>query len=143
MASFEPRVCYADVGAAADFLERAFGFKTIRRSNMGSRVVHAEMSFGEARLTLGGDWDHVKPPSALGGANTQTITVAIDKGIDEHFARACAAGAQILQEPTDMFHGDRTYRALDPQGHMWVFSQKIREVSKEELEAALPGIKIL
>ena len=42
-----------------------------------------------------------------------------------------------------MFHGDRTYRVLDPQGHMWIFGQKIRDVTNAELEAAVPGMKIV
>jgi hypothetical protein len=42
-----------------------------------------------------------------------------------------------------MFHGDRTYWALDPQGHMWIFGQKIRDVTNEELEAAVQGMKIV
>ena len=51
-------------------------------------------------------------------------------------------GGVILQEPQDQFHGDRTYRVVDPQGHIWGFTQKLREVSVEELEAAMPGMKV-
>jgi hypothetical protein len=37
-------------------------------------------------------------------------------------------------EPADQFYGDRTYMAVDPEGHHWTFSQPVRNVSKEEME---------
>ena len=55
--------------------------------------------------------------------------------------RARAAGAHISQEPEDQFYGDRTYRAIDPEGHVWVFTQPVRAVSVAEQEAAT-GLKI-
>jgi hypothetical protein len=48
----------------------------------------------------------------------------------------------ILQEPTDQFYGDRTYRARDPEGHVWSFGQTVRVVSREEAEKA-SGLKIV
>ncbi len=142
MPTFQPRVCYHDCSAAVDWLERAFGFTPTLVATREGKVVSAEMSFGDGRLTIGGAWENVKPPAALGGANTQTVHVMVDSGLDEHCERAKAAGATIVQEPTDMFHGERTYRVLDPQLHMWIFGQKLREVPNEELEAAVPGMKI-
>ena len=47
----------------------------------------------------------------------------------------------ILQEPTDQFYGDRTYRARDPEGHVWTFGQTVRHVSREEAEKE-SGLKI-
>jgi len=41
----------------------------------------------------------------------------------------------ILQEPTDQLYGDRTYRARDPEGHVWTFGQTVRR-SREEAEEA-------
>jgi uncharacterized glyoxalase superfamily protein PhnB len=105
-------------------------------------VVSAELAFGDSKVQLGGAWENIKPPSALNGSNTQTLYVELKGGVDAHCEQARSAGAVIIQEPTDMFHGDRTYRALDPQGHTWIFGQKIRDVSNEELEAAVPGMKI-
>jgi uncharacterized glyoxalase superfamily protein PhnB len=54
---------------------------------------------------------------------------------------ARAAGAAILQEPTDQFYGDRTYRARDPEGHLWTFDQTVGRVSREEMEQT-SGFKI-
>ena len=55
--------------------------------------------------------------------------------------RALRAGpggrGEIAAEPEDQFYGDRTYRAVDPEGHRWTFAAKVRDVSKAEAEAAL------
>jgi hypothetical protein len=42
---------------------------------------------------------------------------------------------------TDQFYGDRTYRARDPEGHVWTFGQTVRHVSREEAEKE-SGLKI-
>lgn len=52
-----------------------------------------------------------------------------------------AAGATIVREPADQFHGDRVYSAADPEGHVWSFGQSVRGVSREEAEQ-LSGLKI-
>jgi hypothetical protein len=44
-------------------------------------------------------------------------------------------------EPEDQFYGDRTYRAVDPEGHVWTFAQTVRQVTREEAEQA-SGLKI-
>lgn len=143
MSTFAPRIAYSDTRSAAEFLEKAFGFQIVSLATTSDgAVVHAEMKFGTGRLTIGGEWENVKPPSAVGGVNTQTVHVHLDASVDQHFETARAAGATIIQEPTDQFHGERTYRAMDPQGHMWIFGQTIRTLTTQEIEAALPGIKV-
>ena len=122
MPAFQPRVCYQDCSAAVDWPEGAFGFQPTMVATREGQVVSAELSFGGARLTVGGAWENIKPPAMLEGANTQIIHVVVDSGLDAH----C----------------ERTYRALDPQGHMWIFGQKLRDVTNEEMEAAVPGMKI-
>jgi uncharacterized glyoxalase superfamily protein PhnB len=142
-AVFCPRIAYKNLRAAVDWLERAFGFSATFIATVPSgEVVHAEMRFGDGRIHIGSEWNEIKSPVSVEGANTQTLTVRIDGGLEEHFQRAWEAGGRILQEPTDQFHGDRTYRVADPEGHIWTFSQKLREVSVSELEAAVPGMKV-
>ena len=47
--------------------------------------------------------------------------------VDAHFRQAKAAGATILEEPTDQPYGDRRYTAEDPEGHRWAFATHIKE----------------
>lgn len=134
---------YRDPRGALDWLEKAFGFqRSMVISDSDGRLGHAEMRFGDSRVYVGGEWaEFVASPVSVGGKNTQSIHVHLEDGVDAHCARARAAGAVILQEPADQFYGDRTYRARDPEGHVWTFGQTVRRVSREEAEKA-SGLKI-
>jgi uncharacterized glyoxalase superfamily protein PhnB len=147
---FTPVVFYKDPMAALRWLEKAFGFETsLLVTDDKGGVGHAEMSFGEGRVGIGGEWgaaDRIGPakmrsPASLDGQCTQFVRIALASGIDEHCARAEAAGAQITQRPEDQFYGARVYRALDPEGHVWNFDQAIAEVSNADMEKAT-GLKI-
>ena len=78
--------------------------------------------------------------ASLSGKNTQRVHVRIDSGIDEHCERARQAGAIIAKEPADQFYGERSYIAVDLEGHHWTFSQTVKNVSAEEMEA-ISGFK--
>ncbi len=80
------------------------------------------------------DW--TRSPLNVDGKNTQRVVVQLEAGLDEHCARARQAGARIVQEPADQFYGARTYMAVDLEGHHWSFHQEVKDVSREEMEAA-------
>lgn len=134
---------YKDGFAALDWLEKAFGFeRTMVITDKDGNLGHSEMRFGDGYIMIGGEWiDYVASPASIGGKNTQSIHVHLASGLDQHCERARAAGAAILQEPADQFYGDRTYRARDPEGHVWTFGQTVRVVGREEAEKA-SGLKI-
>jgi uncharacterized glyoxalase superfamily protein PhnB len=136
-------VFYLDPFAALDWLEKAFGFeRNMVITDKDGKLGHSEMRFGDSVLYVGGEWaDFVASPVSIGGKNTQNLHVHLVEGIDAHCARARAAGAVILQEPSDQFYGDRTYRARDPEGHVWTFGQTVRRVTREEAER-VSGLKI-
>ena len=129
---------YKDAFAALDWLEKAFGFeRTMVITDEDGKLGHSEMRFGDGYIMIGGEWiDYVASPASIGGKNTQSIHVHLASGLDDHCERARAAGATILQEPADQFYGDRTYRARDPEGHVWTFGQTVRYVGREEAEKA-------
>ena len=145
MATFTPVVFYKDPMAALKWLEAAFGFETsLLVTDDNGRVGHAEMSFGEGRVGIGEEWGaaeligpaRMRSPASLDGQGTQFIRISLEDGIDEHCAKAEAAGARITQRPADQFYGARVYRALDPEGHVWNFDQDIAEVPISEMEKA-------
>jgi uncharacterized glyoxalase superfamily protein PhnB len=110
-----------------DWLERAFGFeRSMIITDADGKLVHSQMRFGNGLIMVGTEWtgDH-KSPASVGGKNTQTVHVHLSENVDAHCARAEAAGAVILQAPDTQFYGDRTYRAVDPEGHIWTFGQTV------------------
>lgn len=138
--SFIPSLTYNDSRAALEWLQHAFGFEPSEVLTDGDgNLVHAEMSFGDGVVMIGGPWpgwDWLSSPKSVGGKNTQRIHVRIDRDIDAHCERARGAGAKIFKEPEDQFYGDRTYVAVDPEGHHWTFAQAMREVSQKDMEDA-------
>ena len=136
--SFIPSLAYKDNRAALKWLQNAFGFEPSEvLTDAGGNIVHAEMTHGDGVVMIGTEWaDWTRSPASLGGKNTQRVHVRIERGIDEHCARACRAGARIVKEPEDQFYGDRTYIAADLEGHYWTFAQPVRDVSNKEMEQA-------
>lgn len=136
-------VCYRDPWAALEWLEKAFGFeRAMVITGQDGSLAHSEMRFSDSVIYVGAPWtDFTASPAAVAGKNTQMIHIQLRDGIDAHCARARAAGAVILQEPADQFYGDRTYRARDPEGHVWTVAQTVRQVSRAEAEQA-SGLKI-
>jgi len=135
---FTPALFYLDPFAALDFLERAFGFERVLvLTDEHGNLAHSQMNFRGAAVMIGSEWsDDHRSPASLGRKCTQTVHVALEDGIDAHCEQARAARAEILAEPDDQFYGDRTYRARDPEGHIWTFSQPVRRVGRAEAEKA-------
>lgn len=133
-------ISYVDPKGAFRWLEDAFGFEPLMVIlDENENLAHSEMRYGDSVVMIGNEWsvDH-KSPKSLGGKNTQTVHVQLARGedIDGHCARARGAGAEILQEPSTQFYGDRTYRARDPEGHIWTFGVTVQEMSPEEWDKA-------
>lgn len=124
-----PILVYEDVGAALEFLSKAFGFEERLRAEWGGSISHAQMDFGAGSIMIG------KQGGPFTVASDSTVSqyahVHVDD-VDAHFARAKAAGAVILKEPDDMPFGVRQYTAKDIGGHWWTFSQNIRDVDPAE-----------
>jgi uncharacterized glyoxalase superfamily protein PhnB len=140
-----PVVFYKDPIAALRWLETAFGFELgILVTDKEGRVGHAEVTWRGQGIGVGGEWASkerlgpasMKSPASLGGAGSQFVRIFMDEGLDEHCAKARAAGAQITQEPEDQFYGDRTYRALDLEGHVWNFAQPVKVMTVDEMAQA-------
>jgi PhnB protein len=118
-----PYLSYADAPAALEFLRDAFGFEERARYEMpDGRVGHAEMALGGSMLYLASAYPEIGfvSPRALEGLHSQ-IYCRVDD-VDSHYAIALEAGAIIVNEPGPSEGGDRMYRAMDPEGHRWLFA---------------------
>ncbi|MDX8468093.1 VOC family protein [Mesorhizobium sp. VK23B] len=136
-------VSYRNPRAALAWLQAAFGFKpSMLVSDSDGRLVHAEMRFGGGYIIVDSEWAaHIASPASVGSRNTQSVYIRLREDLDAHCEKARAAGAEIVEEPIDHFYGERQYRARDPEGHVWTFTQTVRVVPKEEAER-LSGLRI-
>ncbi|MFO0659268.1 MAG: VOC family protein [Polyangiaceae bacterium] len=131
-------VYYDDAAAAIDWLCRVFGFETrLRIEGENGQIVHSELEIGDGLIMVsqaGKPTESRAPlpsasPRSTQGVNTQSLCVFVDDA-DAHCARVRAAGGTIVDEPSTQDYGDdywvdRTYRALDLEGHHWWFMQRV------------------
>jgi uncharacterized glyoxalase superfamily protein PhnB len=135
-------LCYQDPKKALRWLEQAFGFEpSMIILGPNDELMHSEMRFGDGLIMVASEWSPVhKSPLTINGSNTATVHVQMDADIDAHCERARKAGATISMEPTTQFYGDRTYRAVDPEGHIWSFGQTVQKMTSDEWDRAM-GVK--
>jgi uncharacterized glyoxalase superfamily protein PhnB len=69
--------------------------------------------------SAGKDELRMNSPRVLGGV-TQGIYVHVTD-IEDHYARALEAGAEIVYPLRDTDYGSREYGARDLEGHLWSF----------------------
>ncbi|MEV5164565.1 VOC family protein [Streptomyces werraensis] len=138
-----PHIMVDDAAAAIDFYRRAFGAREdFRLEAPGGGVLHAEITIGRSVLMLGdasvkeAEDASFTAPAFLSGGTSVTLHVFVPD-VDALAARAEAEGAEVLQPPTDMFHGDRTAILRDPSGHLWVFLTHLEDVDEDELRRRL------
>lgn len=124
--SIIPGMRYRNAPAAIDWLCNAFGFeKHLIVPGPNNTIAHAQLSFGAGMIMLGSikdtEFDRMmKQPDEIGGAETQCSYVVVPD-CDAHFARAKAAGAQIVTDIHDEGHGGRGYACRDLEGRLWYF----------------------
>ena len=116
-----PYLAYRDAPVAIDFLCKAFGFTERFRYPMpDGRIGHAELGFQDNIVMLASTYEGFgQSPLDLPAVHGQVYCYVDDA--DAHFARAKAGGATITAEPANE-HGNRMYRAMDPEGHRWIFA---------------------
>jgi uncharacterized glyoxalase superfamily protein PhnB len=119
-----PFLSYEDAPAALDWLAKAFGFeRTQVHEGEDGKIVHAEMRFGDGMVMLGSAGPNpfgMKTAKELGAVN-QGIYSIVDEGLDAHYERAVAAGAEVVLPLHDTDYGSREYLVRDPEGNIWSF----------------------
>jgi uncharacterized glyoxalase superfamily protein PhnB len=121
-----PGMRYRNAPAAIEWLCNAFGFeKHLVVPGEKGTIAHAQLTFGNGMIMLGSIKDNefsrlMKQPDEIGGAETQSAYVVVPDA-DAHYARAKAAGAEILIDIKDEGYGGRGYACRDLEGHIWYF----------------------
>ena len=121
-----PSLVYQDAPAMIDWLERAFGFqcRLIVPGDDGT-IRHSELSLGQAVVMVCSPRPELrwKSPTDLGATHAGLCLYVSDP--DAHYARAVAAGVEVLFPLKDSSYGSRDYTARDPEGVSWTFGTYI------------------
>lgn len=141
--ALSPHLVVDDAAAAIDFYVKAFGGVELGRvPGPDGKLIHAALSINGFTVMLNDDFPEAcagksMTPRSLGGTPVTIHLTVTD--VDAQFQRAVDAGATVVAELTDQFWGDRYGVVADPFGHHWSLGQPVREVSIEEITAAMSG----
>ena len=132
-----PFIGYEDSAAAIEWLGHAFGFVENRSERYEEEgvITHAELDLQGATIYLSTPTGYASPRRVRGESdlarraydNRWVIDgyfVEVDD-VEAHHRQAVAAGATILRELEEPGIGYRVYSAEDPEGHRWMFGQKL------------------
>jgi uncharacterized glyoxalase superfamily protein PhnB len=133
-----PHLVYRDVGAAASWLKRVFGFIEHYRYGAPDAPEGAQMHLGDAWIMLTSARPGRSSP-AQAGYYTQSLTVFVED-VDGHYEKARSAGARIVEDLNETGYGERQYVAEDLEGHHWLFSRHARDVDPAEWGATVAGV---
>ncbi len=134
-----PYLAVHDARAAIAFYDDVFGAVETMRFDDGTRIGHAELAIGPARVYLSDEYPElgVVGPRTLGGT---TVALHLEvPDVDYSHERAVRHGATSLRAPADQGHGNRNATVLDPFGHRWMLSAPIDPARAERAAAADPG----
>ncbi len=132
-----PFIGYEDAADAIEWLEQAFGFREQRdqRHEHGGRISHAELELDGATIYVASPDGYASPRTVRG--ESEAARRAYDNpwvidghfvevgDVEAHYERARTCGATILREPEEPGIGFRIYAAEDPEGHRWMFGQRV------------------
>ena len=139
--SLSPHLIVGGAAAAIDFYVNAFNAVELGRvPGPDGRLIHAAVQINGSTVRLNDDFPEMQDgksmtPIALGGTPVTIHLTVTD--VDAKFQRALDAGATVVAPLDDQFWGDRYGMVRDPFGHQWSLGQPVREVSMDEIAAAM------
>jgi PhnB protein len=136
--SVTPRLVVNAGAEAIDFYRAAFGAEAVgeRFTAPDGTLIHAEVRIGDSIVMIteqaGDNGAPAQAPPSTGGIVT-AIMATYWPNVDEVWERAVGAGAEVIFPLADQFYGERGGRLRDPFGQQWMLSQRIEQVSGEEM----------
>jgi PhnB protein len=139
--ALSPYLTVAGAAEAIDFYVKAFNAVELGRvPGPDGKLIHAAIQINGATVLLSDDFPEFhdgksSSPIALGGTPVTIHLTVTD--VDASFQQALDAGATVVAALVDQFWGDRYGIVRDPFGHHWSLGQPVREVSYDEIQAAM------
>jgi PhnB protein len=141
MHTLTPHLVCAGASGAIDFYKKAFGAVELSRMpGPNGKLMHGAVRIGDSVMMLTDEFpDHGSfGPNALKGSPVVLHLYVPD--VDASIAQAAAAGCTVTMPVTDMFWGDRYGQVTDPYGHRWSIATHTREVTPDEMKAAMASM---
>jgi uncharacterized glyoxalase superfamily protein PhnB len=116
-----PILSFREGVKTVDWLCEAFGFERAMVMEDGEGgLAHCELALGKQMVMGGSEAGDSEFKRIAHPAGKAMLYVVLGE-VDEHCARARAAGAEIVIHLADQDYGGRDYTARDPEGNLWTF----------------------
>jgi uncharacterized glyoxalase superfamily protein PhnB len=136
--SVTPSIAVNGAAKAIDFYKKAFGAEEMSRFTGpdGARIMHSEIRIGDSVIMVVDEMPEYgsKGPKLYGG--TPVSFFIYGDNVDAAWKRAVDAGGKPIMPLTDQFWGDRSGCLEDPFGHHWWLSQRMKDLTPDELKNA-------
>jgi len=114
-----PRLFVADAARLVDFLKHAFSATGSFRND------------GPSEIHIG---DSIVMVAEAGESDAMPAFLYLYlEDADDTFRRAVEGGATAIEEPRDMFYGDRRATVRDPFGNIWQIATHMEDLTLEEI----------
>lgn len=138
--SISPYLVCKGAAKAIEYYKNAFGAtETVRMPGPEGRIMHAEVKIGDSIVMLSDENPDRGAVAPSGRGRSQSLMLYIDN-VDAVFKRAVDLGAKSIQDPTDMFWGDRMGNLEDPFGHQWALATHKEDVTPDEMQKRMQAI---
>jgi PhnB protein len=129
-----PHIYVKDAAEAIAFYARAFGaLELFRIARRDGKIVHAEIAIDNSVIMIGDPAGRYYGDPRTLGACSAGLHIFTDDN-EGLLQRAVAAGAEAIQQPTEMFYGANSASLRDPFGHVWVLLTWKKDLDPEEME---------
>lgn len=110
-----PYLIAEDGPGLMEFAKQAFGAEETFRTVGPAGGLHGEVRIGDSMLMIGGG---ISGREFRATPNTHALHIYV-KDADAVYQKALAAGATVIDEPTDQEYGERSASVKDPAGNYW------------------------
>lgn len=134
----QPYLHVRGAAKAIEFYKQALGAQEVMRMPQADgRIGHAEIRIGDSIVMLADEAPDrgIHGPEHYGGAPMSLMLYT--ENCDAIYRKAIAGGSTSLREPADQFYGDRMAGFQDPFGFQWYVATHIKDMSPEEMKAAM------
>ncbi|WP_072393751.1 VOC family protein [Hyphomicrobium sp. CS1GBMeth3] len=141
MRTVTPHLVCAGAAKAIEFYKKAFGAEEMMRlEGPDGKLWHGCVRIGDSLVMLvdeAPDWGSLGPKALKGTPVTIHLNVP---DVDSFVERAVTAGATVVMPVDDAFWGDRYGQVEDPFGHRWSVATHVKDMTLEEIKAAMPDM---
>lgn len=130
--SLTPHLVVTPAADALDVYATMFEAEVEDVARFGDQIAHAELNFGDGRLTLS---DPLEAYGLVGPSPNASVTYSLAvyvRDVDAVVERAVATGATVREPPSTFVSGDRFASLVDRFGVRWSVMTRVEDLSPEE-----------